>query len=306
MEWGKASTNMGYLYRKNTTSIPTIHVISDSVGATAQAVARAAASQFGETAPNIELVSNVRSFDEVSSYLDDHLKRHQEVLGDDHIVVFYTLVDAEIRAQLQTYLSHHPQITATDLLSDAIDAIAHVSGKKPLKIPGEMHVTDANYFRRIEAVEFTIAHDDGRNPQDLSKADIVLLGVSRSSKTPTSIYLSQQGYRVANVPLDLRTDPPAELFEVDPTRMFGLMTTADVLVTIRRRRLGRALAVAGDYANPESVEKDLEKARALMRKLRCIVVHTDNRAVEETAQEILRYYDLAHPESSKVDSFIEN
>ncbi len=297
---------MGYLYRKNTTSIPTIHVISDSVGATAQAVARAAASQFGETAPNIELVSNVRSFDEVSSYLDDHLKRHQEVLGDDHIVVFYTLVDAEIRAQLQTYLSHHPQITATDLLSDAIDAIAHVSGKKPLKIPGEMHVTDANYFRRIEAVEFTIAHDDGRNPQDLSKADIVLLGVSRSSKTPTSIYLSQQGYRVANVPLDLRTDPPAELFEVDPTRMFGLMTTADVLVTIRRRRLGRALAVAGDYANPESVEKDLEKARALMRKLRCIVVHTDNRAVEETAQEILRYYDLAHPESSKVDSFIEN
>jgi regulator of PEP synthase PpsR (kinase-PPPase family) len=88
--------------------------------------------------------------------------------------------------------------------------------------------------------------------------------------------------------------------------MFGLMTTADVLVTIRRRRLGRALAVAGDYANPESVEKDLEKARALMRKLRCIVVHTDNRAVEETAQEILRYYDLAHPESSKVDSSIEN
>ncbi len=161
-----------------------------------------------------------------------------------------------------------------------------------------MHVADQYYFRRIEAIEFTIAHDDGRNPQEIAQADIVLLGVSRSSKTPTSIYLSQQGYKVANIPLDPSTEPPKEIFDVERTRLFGLMTTAEVLVSIRQRRLGRAGGVASRYADPEFVYQDLEKARALMRKLGCIVIHTENRAVEETAQEILRYYERVHPPSA--------
>ena len=126
----------------------------------------------------------------------------------------------------------------------------------------------------------------------------MLLGVSRSSKTPTSIYLSQQGYKVANIPLDPTTEPPAELEQIDRTRLFGLMTTPEVLIGIRQRRLGRANAVASRYADPEYVYRDLEDARALMRKLGCIVIHTENRAVEETAQEILRYYERAHPPSA--------
>ena len=152
-------------------------------------------------------------------------------------------------------------------------------------------MADQYYFKRIEAIEFTIAHDDGRNPQELSQADIVLLGVSRSSKTPTSIYLAQQGYKVSNIPLDPTTEPPRELLDVERTRLFGLMTTAEVLIGIRQRRLGNASVVASSYADPE-------KARALMRKLGCIVIHTENRAVEETAQEILRYYERAHPPSA--------
>ena len=115
---------------------------------------------------------------------------------------------------------------------------------------------------------------------DVGVFDIVLLGVSRSSKTPTSIYLSQQGYKVANIPLDPTTEPPAELEQVDRTRLFGLMTTPEVLIGIRQRRLGRASAVASRYADPE------------------YVIHTENRAVEETAQEILRYYERAHPPSA--------
>jgi len=286
---------MAYSYRENRTAIPTIHVISDSVGMTAQTIARAAASQFGETDPNIELLSNVRSFKEIEEFLTEHSKHHQETLGDPRMVVFYTLVQGDMHAKLEDYLEKHSEIVAVDLMTDAIRAIAEVSGRESLVIPGEMHVTDEHYFKRIEAMEFTIAHDDGRNPQDLPDADIVILGVSRCSKTPTSIYLSQQGYRVANVPLDLHTDPPKELFRVDADRLFGLVTTPEVLVGVRRRRLGNAIAVARDYADPESVARDLEKARGLMRKLGCIVVHTENRAVEETAQEILRYYELAHP-----------
>ena len=149
-------------------------------------------------------------------------------------------------------------------MTDAMNAIAKLSGQTPSKAPlARLHVADQHYFRRIEAIEFTIAHDDGRNPQEMSQADIVLLGVSRSSKTPTSIYLAQQGYKVSNIPLDPSTEPPKEVYEVDRTRLFGLMTTADVLVGIRQRRLGNAAVAASQYADPEYVYEDLERARAL-------------------------------------------
>ncbi len=280
---------------ENTTPLPTIHVISDSVGLTAQALARAAAAQFGVTNPNIEVLSHVRSSDEVKHFIDEHGELHKRISGDERLLIFYTLVDGDLRKELSEYAASKPNVVAVDLMTEAMNAIAKLSGKTPSKRPGGLHVADQHYFKRIEAIEFTIAHDDGRNPQELTQADIVLLGVSRSSKTPTSIYLAQSGYKVSNIPLDPSTEPPAQLYDVDPTRLFGLMTTPDVLVGIRQRRLGNASVVASKYADPEYVYQDLEKARKLMRKLGCIVVHTENRAVEETAQEILRYYERVHP-----------
>lgn len=275
---------------------PTVHVISDSVGVTAQTLARAATAQFGLKNPRIETVSRVRTFEEVEHFFEEHVEHHRKRFGDVHLVVFYTLVDDGMRRKMSEYVANNPYIIAVDLIGPAIDALAQVSGREPEDVPGGLRIADADYFQRIEAMEFTIAHDDGRNPQDLTKADIVLVGVSRTSKTPTSIYLSQQGYKVANIPLDPKTDPPKELFDVDAKRIFGLMTTPDVLIGIRQRRLGNAAGVASSYADPEAVYEDLEKARSLMRKLGCIVVRTDNRAVEETAQQILRYYDLANPQ----------
>ena len=281
----------------NPNSLPTIHVISDSVGVTAQAVSRAAAAQFGVSHPRIEVLSKATSFDEIKRFLDDHVAIHQEECGDSHLLVFYTLVDQDMRHQLIAYGEAHNNLVLVDLLTDAVCAITQMTGLEPKGVAGGLHVADQHYFRRIEAVEFTIAHDDGRNPQDLAEADIVLLGVSRSSKTPLSIYLSQLGYKVANLPLDPATAPPQELYEVDRTRLFGLMTTPEVLIGTRRRRLGTARFVASDYADPEYVYRDLEEARTLMRKLGCIVIHTENKAVEETAQEILSYYERAHPPS---------
>lgn len=282
----------------NSTELPTIHVISDSVGLTAQAVARAAAAQFDVTNPTIEVLPKARSFEEIKDFLDEHCAEHARNGVPGPVLVFYTLVDRSLACQLDGYASGRSDVVAVDLMTGAVDAIAEVAGLQPSTKPGGLHVADQYYFRRIEAIEFTIAHDDGRNPQDLAQADIVLLGVSRSSKTPTSIYLSQQGYKVANVPLDPSTEPPRQLEEVDRTRLFGLMTTAEVLIGIRQRRLGNASVVASSYADPEYVYQDLDAARALMRKLGCIVIHTENRAVEETAQEILRYYERAHPPSA--------
>lgn len=276
--------------------MPAIHVISDSIGITAQTIARVAASQFGVANPLLEVCAGVKTISDITSFLEEHVARQVEETQSKTILCFYTLVEGPTYTAFQEYLAENPHIVAVDLMTNALRAISQVTGMSPGNERGIYRATDEAYYRRIEAMEFTIEHDDGRNPQDLTKADIVLLGVSRSSKTPTSIYLSQEGYKVANIPVDPNTEPPQEIYDVEPSRLFGLMISPEVLIGIRRRRLNKhEMLVAGEYADPEFVRKDLEKSRTLMRKLGAIVIHTDNRAVEETAQEILRYYEVAHP-----------
>lgn len=276
--------------------LPTVHVVSDSIGATAQTIARAAAACFDVYDPAIEILPRVTSCEQMVQELDDHVALHREK-GICPFVLFYTLVNPQMRARIETYVQEHDDlIIGVDLMSDALDALAQATGRDPVPEPGRLHSVNEHYFHRIEAMEFTISHDDGRNPQDLTEADIVLIGVSRSSKTPLSMYLSQLGYKVANVPLDLQTTPPREIYDVEPSRLFGLIISPEILADIRKRRLGNASNVAASYADLECVYQDLEEARALMRKLGCIVIRTDNRAIEETAQEILRYYKSAHPQ----------
>lgn len=284
---------------------PTIYVISDSLGETARAVAQAACAQFGVLSPRIVVKRKVKSFEEVRDYLQDLLEEHSEKSQDipEHprrLVVFFTLVNGEMRDKVSAFIDDNPEIYGVDLLTRAIDAVAEISGLVPNSSPGALRVADINYFHRVEAMEFTIEHDDGRNPQDLLKADIVLIGVSRTSKTPLSIYLAQHGLHVANIPLDADTNPPAELEKVDKTRLFGLMSTPDVLEGIRSRRLGSAASVAGKYADPEYIYNDLERAREVMRRLGCYVIRTDGKAVEETAQEVMAYYLKHHPAPADV------
>ena len=138
-------------------------------------------------------------------------------------------------------------------------------------------------------MEYFVEHDDGRGCDDLSDADIVLVGVSRTSKTPLAMYLAHLGYRVANIPLAPGMEPPASLFEVDPAKVFGLTSRADVISDIRERRLGDDLSrsVAASYADPRAVEDEMRDARALMGRLGCFVVRTDEKAIEESAAEIV-------------------
>ena len=274
---------------------PTIHIVSDSVGVTAMSVARAAAAQFGVIEPHMEVIPRVQNLGDLIDVIEAHLLLHHEELGQQKMLVFYTLVQKDLRRGFKAYIQEHPAIVGVDLLTSAVTAIEEVTGVRAASIPGTLRRADSSYFRRVEALEFTIAHDDGRNPQDLTDADIVIIGVSRTSKTPLSIWLAHQGLKVANVPLDPLTEPPAELFEVDPTRIFGLTSSPDTLQAIRQRRFKGSDQVLDNYASLEGVEEDLRSARNLMRQLGCIVIRTDKRAVEETAQEILGYYAKCHP-----------
>ena len=276
-------------------SLPTIHVISDSMGNTAKTIARSAASHFGELDPNITVLPHVTSFDEIRSFLEKEQYMHRKLYGDDRIIVFYTLVIQELREDLESYLAKHPNIHAVDVLSDSIVAIEQVSGKVHNPIPGEQHKINDRYFQRIEAIEFTVNHDDGLLVQDLPEADIVILGVSRTSKTPTSIYLGQQGYKVANVPLVEGLDLPKEVYDVDRERLFGLITDPSVLVGVRKTRIGGQLGEQSRYSDIDAVTLELDRARTIMRGLGCVIINTKDRAIEETAQEILRHYNAAFP-----------
>lgn len=275
--------------------LPPILVISDSMGITGTTLARSAASHFGRTNATVEILPNVRSMEEIDAFLVKQAEKRRESCGSDELVLLYTLVIDELRDDLQAYLAERPHIHAVDVLSGPIDAIEEVSGEKHETTPGEQHALNENYFKRIEALEFTVSHDDGLHTQDLADADIVILGVSRASKTPTSIYLGQQGYKVANIPLVPGVELPREIYDVDRSRLFGLITDPSVLVGVRSTRMGGSLGEQSQYANLDAVVEELEQSRTIMRGLGCVIINTKDRAIEETAQEILKHYHAVFP-----------
>lgn len=262
--------------------LATVLVISDALGETAASVALAAAGQFDEGTVAIERLSRVQDARQVKRYFESLAGAAKK------IAAFHTIVQDELRSEVAGLLVEQG-IAAVDLLGPAIDTIAALTGLAPKGIPGIIHQTDERYFQRIACMEYTVEHDDGRGADDLSEADIVLIGVSRTSKTPLSMYLALQGYRVANIPLAPQVEPPQALFEVDPARIFGLVTTVETIAPIRSQRLGTAQAqsAAGSYADPDAIELEFAYARSLMKRLGCFVVHTDGKAIEESATEII-------------------
>jgi regulator of PEP synthase PpsR (kinase-PPPase family) len=247
-------------------------------------VARAAAAQFGADVFRIERLEKVTD--------PDRLREEVRAHCGHHCIFFYTLVDTALRVEMERLAESG--VNAVDLLGPAVRLLVEVTGLEPTHEAGAVRRTDAEYFDRIEAMEFAVKHDDGRNPEGLLDADVVLVGVSRTSKTPLAMFLAFKGIRVANVPLAPGVEPPHELFEVDPRRIFGLITKPDVLIDIRNERMREFGTYVPGYAEREAVEIEMEQARKLMRQLGCLMIHTDNRAVEESAQEIIRHLEGGH------------
>lgn len=257
-------------------------VVSDSLGVTGYEVARAACGQFDGVDIAIERLSKVDDADVVEGAIRQFLDEGRA------LSVLYTIADGSLRAEVGDRL-RAMGVSGVDVLGPAVQALSESSGIAPSGIAGSIHRTDEEYFKRIEAMEYFVEHDDGRGADDLDDADIVLIGISRTGKTPLSMYLAHLGYRVANIPLVPGVEPPASLFSVDPGKVFGLISTIEVVSTIRDRRLGDDLsrAVASDYADPERVQSEMNEARSLIKKLGCITVRTDGKAIEESAAEIL-------------------
>jgi [pyruvate, water dikinase]-phosphate phosphotransferase / [pyruvate, water dikinase] kinase len=259
----------------------TLFIVSDSVGETADLVAKAAASQFRQ---GLETVSIKRfSHIEEESQLDEIVYLAKQL----NAIIIYTLVKSAMCQKL-TEQCESKVIQCIDLLGPLIKRIGTELGEKPLEEPGLVRKLDEDYFKKIEAIEFAVKYDDGRDPRGVLRADIVLVGISRTSKTPLSQYLAHKGFKVANIPLVPEVEPPEELYRIDPAKCFGLVISPEKLNSIRRERL-IALGLKDDanYAQVKRIEAEIAHFNNVVSKIDCTVIDVTNRAVEETANVIL-------------------
>jgi regulator of PEP synthase PpsR (kinase-PPPase family) len=256
-----------------------IHVVSDSTGETAARFAEAVERQFPDEEFEIVRHPRITSVDDVQLAAARARGRRA--------VLMYTLVDNEFRDAMRT-LCRRYRLHYCDLLGHPIDAVARVSGQPATMTPAAQPVLDSSYFKRIEAIEFAVRFDDGVGAGGLKDADIVLVGVSRSSKTPLSIYLGYLGYKTANVPVVPGVEPPRELEEIDPRKIVGLTIDAESLAEIRSERARGLRGARRSYSDLSEIYAELERAEQIHRRLGCPVIEVSNLAIEETARRIIR------------------
>jgi [pyruvate, water dikinase]-phosphate phosphotransferase / [pyruvate, water dikinase] kinase len=262
------------------TEQPTVelHIVSDSTGETAARLVQALEAQFPE-----------QEFEEIRHPRAETVQDLERAVASARghaAVVIYTLVDPELRDAMRR-LCRRARVHYCDLLGHPIDAVARVSGQAARMTAGARAPLNPAYFRRIEAMEFAVKYDDGVGT-GLDEADIVLVGVSRTSKTPLSIYLGYLGHKVANVPIVKGIAPPKALFEINPVKVIGLTINPDRLTEIRRARMRTLGGNNRRYAELGEIYDELEEAAAIHRRLGCPVIDISELSIEETAQRILR------------------
>jgi regulator of PEP synthase PpsR (kinase-PPPase family) len=255
-----------------------LHIVSDATGETAARLVLALEAQFPDQA-FVEI-----RHPRVENAEDLHIAV-QQARGRPAVMV-YTLVERGLRDTMRQ-LCRRARVHYCDLLGHPIDSISRVAGVAAKMEPGVRAPLDAQYFKRIEAIEFAVKYDDGVG-RGLDEADVVLVGVSRTSKTPLSIYLGYLGHKAANVPVVKGIDLPPELFELDPAKVVGLTIDAERLADIRTARVRSMGAPRRRYAELEAIYGELEEAAAVHRRLRCPVIDVSELSVEETAMRIIR------------------
>jgi len=259
----------------------TIYIISDGTGETASTMTKAALVQYSQKDVNIVRCKNVRTEAQVESVINEAF----ESKG----IIVHTVVSPAMRAKI-TEIASSKGLLSVDLLGPLLNALDRFFGVAGEGEAGLLRTVDDRYFRRIEAIEYTVKHDDGKSLAHLDEADIILVGVSRTSKTPLSIFLSHKGWKVANIPLVLDTPLPEALMKVDQRKIVGLIIDVDSLSRIRRNRLEKfGTDPGGEYASMSYIEKEIQYAQELFRKnRRWPVFNVTERALEETATEITR------------------
>jgi regulator of PEP synthase PpsR (kinase-PPPase family) len=263
-----------------------LHVVSDATGATAARLVQALEAQFPDQEFQEILHPRVETVEDLQLAVN-RMKGRQAV-------VVYTIVKPELREAMRA-LCRRARLHYCDILGHPIDAVARVSGRRARMTPGARPPLDSHYFKRMEAIEFAVKFDDGLG-HGLEDADIVLVGVSRTSKTPLSMYLGYLGYKTANVPIVKGIEPPPALFGIEPAKIVGLTIDAERLSEIRQAR-ARNLGSSRRYAELVQVYEELEAAAVVHRRLGCPVIEVSELAIEETAHRITRIVEQRRAEA---------
>ncbi|MCH2533034.1 MAG: kinase/pyrophosphorylase [Bdellovibrionales bacterium] len=260
----------------------TIYIISDGSGETASALTRAALIHYRDHDINIVRSKNVRTEDQFEALIDEVFEKRG--------LIVHTVASPQMRLKIKE-LAANKGVPCVDLLGPILNEMDSYFGTEDEDHKaGLLRQVDDKYFKRIEAIEYTVKHDDGKTLADLESADIILVGISRTSKTPLSIFLSHKGWKVANVPLVYNSPLPEELFKVDQRKIVGLIIDSDSLIRIRRKRLEKfGQDPGGEYASLGHIQKEIDYAMDLFKKnKRWPVFNVTDRALEETASEIIK------------------
>lgn len=258
-----------------------IAICSDSIGETAEAVVQATLRQFELPNTEIKRYMNVREEDELTELMEEVARRGG--------FVAYTLVQPELREVIREE-AVRLNIRTVDIMGPMMQAFADTFNDYPKRLPGLLHRLDDSYFRRVEAMEFAVQYDDGKDVSAILKADIILLGVSRISKTPLSMFLAHKGYKTVNFPIVPEMSPPSQLREVTNGNIIGLTIEPEHLLKIRSERLKvMGLPHQVQYASLERIQEELDYALSLYTGLGCPVIDVTDKAIEESAGLIMNF-----------------
>ena len=259
-----------------------IYVVSDSLGETAEKVALAAIEQFEDVNYKLIKVPYVTQSDQILDVVSEAKKNKS--------IILFTLVIKDLRKLLINECEKN-RILYNDIMRSVLMDLEVLFNKDPVLKPGLIYKLDDNYFKRVEAVEFAVKYDDGKDVRGIKKADIVILGISRTSKTPLSMYMAHKNLKVTNIPLVPEVPVPKEVYEVEPGKVFGLINTPEKLNEIRTERLkALGLGSSANYANMDRIMEELRFAHKIYNKIGCKIIDVSNKAVEETANIIIEAY----------------
>ena len=270
--------------------VMTVVIISDSTGETAINYIKSVTSQFPGLETRMVRRPDISTKEEIDEIMDQI---------DKESVIVMTVADKELALYLRAK-ADEANIIVLDILSYGINKFEELTGKKAIRKAGLTRTLSRGYFNMIDAIEFAIQYDDGKDPRGFPKSDIVLVGVSRTSKTPTTMILATKNFKVSNLPLVPEAALPQELFEVDPDRVIGLVIDPDKLSNIRSVRT-KTLGIKGEskYFDRERIEEELEYAREVFKDLDCKVLDVTENTIEQTATEIVQYYYEKFPEEKE-------
>jgi len=272
-------------------NLPPIYVVSGGKGIAGDIMVQSTLIQFPHNKIQVIIVPDVITDDTLIEAVENAVKTHG--------IITHTMVNTDLRIQLKK-LCKEKGVKEIDLMGELSDYVTELLHKEPIRIPGLFRKMNQEYFDRITSIEFTMAQDDGLNPSKIKNADVVLTGVSRAGKTPLSIYMAMFGWKVANVPLVNGIEPPKELFEVDPGRVFGLTIYINNLINHRNKRVSTMGAFdSTSYLNPREIREELDYAEWVFNKGGFTIIDVTNKPIESTANEIIRFITERYPQQTR-------